>query len=154
MKIQAGQLVVIVGANGSGKSTLIRILSRLYDPASGTVHIDGRPSTDYIVSDLHEATALVSQDSQLYPLSLRENIGLGHHEKVRDENLVKQAAEEGGAAEFIAKLKDGMDTVLEPMIKAFEQNLYNNKSHVLYKEMEALRKKIDISGGERQKVVA
>ena len=40
------------------------------------------------------------------------------------------------------------------MIKPFEQNLYNNKSHVLYKEMEALRKKIDISGGERQTVVA
>lgn len=118
------------------------------------MHIDGRPSTDYIVSDLHESTALLSQDSQLYPLSLRENIGLGYHAKVRDENLVEQAAEQGGATEFISKLKDGMDTVLEPMIKPFEQNLYNNKSHVLYKELEALRKKIDISGGERQKVVA
>ncbi|KJA17950.1 hypothetical protein HYPSUDRAFT_1100940 [Hypholoma sublateritium FD-334 SS-4] len=154
LKIQAGQLVVIVGANGSGKSTLIRILSRLYDPSSGTVHIDGRPSAEYIVSDLHEATALLSQDSQLYPLSLRENIGLGYHAKVGDGSLVEQAAEQGGATEFISKLKDGMDTILEPMIKPFEMNLYNKKSHFLYKEMEALRKKIDISGGERQKVVA
>ena len=38
------------------------------------------------------------------------------------------------------------------MIKPFEQNLYNNKSHVLYKEMEALRKKIDISGGEPEMI--
>lgn len=154
LKIQAGQLIVIVGANGSGKSTLIRILSRLYDPASGTVHIDGRPSEDYIVSDLHEATALLSQDNQLYPLSLHENIGLGYLDKVQDRRLVHQAAEQGGAIEFISKLRDGMDTFLEPIIQPFQINLYRNKTHVLFKEMDALRKKIDISGGERQKVVA
>lgn len=143
-----------MGANGSGKSTLIRILSRLYDPASGTVHIDGRPSEDYIVSDLHEATALLSQDNQLYPLSLHENIGLGYLDKVQDRRLVHQAAEQGGAIEFISKLRDGMDTFLEPIIQPFQINLYRNKTHVLFKEMDALRKKIDISGGERQKVVA
>ncbi len=110
LNIQAGQLVVIVGTNGSGKSTLIRILSRLYDPASGTVYIDGRPSGDYIVSDLHEATTLLSQDNQLYPLSLRENIGLGYPDKVKDHKLVRQAAEQSGTIEFISKLKDGMST--------------------------------------------
>lgn len=154
LNIKAGQLIVIVGANGGGKSTLIRILSRLYDPTSGTVHIDGRPSADYIVSNLHEATTLLSQDNQLYPLSLSENIGLGYPDKAHDSKLVAQAADEGSATEFISKLKDGMDTILDPINDVFQMNLHNNKTHVLYKEMEQLRKKVDISGGERQKIVA
>ncbi|KAF8967246.1 P-loop containing nucleoside triphosphate hydrolase protein [Flammula alnicola] len=154
LDIKAGQLVVIVGANGSGKSTLIRILSRLYDPTSGEVLIDGLASAEYRVEDLHEATTLLSQDSNIYPLSLGENIGLGYPAKVWDDELVTTAAKEGGALEFIAKLKDGMKTVLDPIIDTFQIHLYNNKTHPLYNDMEKIRKTIDISGGERQRVVA
>ncbi|KDR69213.1 hypothetical protein GALMADRAFT_256051 [Galerina marginata CBS 339.88] len=154
INIDPGQVVVIVGANGSGKSTLIRILSRLYDPTSGKVLIDGLPSADYRIDDLHEATALLSQDNTIYPLSLGENIGLGYPERVLDDEMVTEAAEKGGALEVINKLKDGKETVLDPIVDVFQVNLYGNKTHPLYEEMEKLRKKIDISGGETQRVVA
>ena len=154
MSINPGQLVVIVGANGSGKSTLVRILSRLYDPTSGQLLIDGRPSSDYRVNDLRLATVILSQDTLLYPFSLAENIGLGYPELSSNKDMIMEAAKDGGALEFIEKLNEGIDTVLDPMTDYFAVNLYGNKTHPLYEEMEKMKKRIDISGGERQRVAA
>ncbi|KAF8903459.1 P-loop containing nucleoside triphosphate hydrolase protein, partial [Gymnopilus junonius] len=152
--IKPGQLVVIVGANGSGKSTLIRILSRLYDPSSGQVLIDGLPSSSYRIDDLHTATTLLSQDNLIYPLSLGENIGLGYPECIDAEELIREAAEKGGALQVVQKLKDGMNTELDPVIEMISTGMYGNKNHPLYVEMEKMRKPIDISGGEKQRIVA
>ena len=154
MSLKSGQLVVIVGGNGSGKSTIIRILSRLYDPTSGQVLIDGHSSRDYRIKDLQHATVILSQDTSLYPLSLSENIGLGYPDFSSDKDMILEAAKEGGALEFIQKLNNGMDTVLDPLIDIFSSNLYGNKTHPLYVEMENLEKKVDVSGGERQRVAA
>ncbi|KAF8803164.1 P-loop containing nucleoside triphosphate hydrolase protein [Phlegmacium glaucopus] len=154
MNIKSGQLIVIVGENGSGKSTIIRILSRLYDPTSGQVFIDGYASGDYRVNDLHQATVILSQDTQLYPLSLGENIGLGYAAFSTDKEMIMEAAKDGGALEFMEKLNKGIDTVLDPLTNSFSWNLYRNDTHPLYEEMKKLEKKIDISGGERQRVAA
>ena len=154
MSISSSQLVVIVGANGSGKSTIVRILSRLYDPTSGQVLIDGRSSSDYRIKDLQQATVILSQDTSLYPLSLAENIGLGYPDFSFNKDMIIEAAKEGGALKFIQKLNKGMDTVLDPLQDIFSTNLYRNKTHPLYEEMENLEKKVDISGGERQRVAA
>ena len=154
MNIKPGQLVVIVGANGSGKSTLIRILSRLYDPASGQVLIDGHPSSDYRITDIRRATVILSQDTSIYPLSIAENIGLGYPDFSSNKDMIIEAAKEGGVLEFIQKFYRGIDTVLDPLVHYTHMNLYKNKTHPLYKELEKLQKKIDISGGERQSVSA
>jgi ABC-type multidrug transport system fused ATPase/permease subunit len=105
--IKAGQLVVIAGANSSGKSTIIK-LSRLYDPSSGTLLV---PAEKYLASNLRRVTASFTQDHKLFPLSLYENIGLGHPEHLSDKVLVAQAAELGGGSEFIRKLEEGLQTV-------------------------------------------
>ena len=154
MSIKSGQLVVIVGANGSGKSTIVRILSRLYDPTSGQVLIDGHSSSDYRVSDLQHATVILSQDTSLYPLSLGENIGLGYPAFSSNKDMITEAAKEGGALELMQKLNKGLDTVLDPLLSIFSANLYRNKTHPLYEEIEKLDKRIDVSGGERQRVAA
>ena len=154
MNISSGQLVVIVGANGSGKSTIVRILSRLYDPTSGQVLINGHSSSDYRINDLQHATVILSQDTSLYPLSLAENIGLGCPDFSFNKDMIIDAAKEGGALKFIQKLNKGMDTVLDPLQDIFSTNLYRNKTHPLYEEMENLEKKVDVSGGERQRVAA
>ena len=133
---------------------MIRLLSRLYDPSSGQVLIDGLPSASYRIDDLHTATTLLSQDSLLYPLSVGENIGLGYPERVDDEDMIKEAAEKGGALEVIQKLKSGFDTELDPTIETFQIGLYGNKTHPLYEEMEKVRKPSDVSGGEKQRIVA
>ena len=65
-----------------------------------------------------------------------------------------EVAKEGGAFDFVKKLEKGIDTVLDPVTEMISSNLRNNKTHPLYAEMEKLRKRGDISGGERQRVVA
>ncbi|KAJ2925376.1 hypothetical protein H1R20_g11685, partial [Candolleomyces eurysporus] len=167
LSIPAGSVVVIVGANGSGKSTLIRLLARLYDPTSGSLLIDGLPSKEYQMSALREASVLLCQDHQVFPFSFRENIALGHptlllqrqadDDAKIDENLmelVKGAAEKGGARRFIEKMENGFETELDPRIVIMANKLEHHPDHPLQEEKKKIRKKSDISGGERQRVVA
>jgi ABC-type multidrug transport system fused ATPase/permease subunit len=154
ISIPAGQLVVVVGANGSGKSTIVKILSRLYDPASGEIHVDGQPIQQYHLSDLRQATATLTQDHLIYPLSLSENIGLGHPDLASDVDLVVRASKLGGAYDCISKLADGFGTKLDTPSEAYGINLSSDSADPLQKELEKLQKVVDISGGERQRIVA
>lgn len=154
LDIKAGQLVIIVGANGSGKSTLTRILARLYDPSSGQLLVDGRPSAEYRVADLHRATAFLSQDNHIYPLTLAENIGLGYPEHSSNLEMIKEAAKEGGASEFIEGLEKGYQTTLDTFDDSFHMNLNGDREHPLWVMSDKMAKSSDISGGQRQRVIA
>ncbi|KAJ2917515.1 hypothetical protein MD484_g2899, partial [Candolleomyces efflorescens] len=154
LKITGGSVVVIVGSNGSGKSTLIRILSRLFEPTSGAFLIDSRPAADYDLLDLRRASAVLGQDNKIYPLSFAENIGLGCLDSASDMDLIQKAAEQGGAAGFISKLKGAYSTILDPPCPIVSTNLHGNSDHPLQKEVDKLPKKANISGGETQRLVA
>ncbi|KZP34394.1 P-loop containing nucleoside triphosphate hydrolase protein [Athelia psychrophila] len=117
--IKPGQLVVIVGANGSGKSTLVKLFNRLYTPTAGTILVDGLPMSSYKISDLREASANLSQDHTIYPLTIRENIGLGCPASMSDMDEVRRAAEMGGALGFVEKFQDTFDTTLQPISTAY-----------------------------------
>ncbi|KAJ7134763.1 P-loop containing nucleoside triphosphate hydrolase protein [Mycena epipterygia] len=151
--IKSGQLVVLVGANGSGKSTIVKLLARLYDATSGQVLVDGQDIQNYKIADLRAATASLTQDHHLYPLSLAENIGLGNPDRVADPNIMLDAAKRGGADGFVSKLEQGFSTVLDPKTVQYSFETLGKKTP-LAKEAEKLVKKTDISGGERQRVVA
>lgn len=90
----------------------------------------------------------------MFPLSLYENIGLGHPEHMANEELVAQAAEMGGAAEFIGKLEKGLQTVLDPDDYVHRINVPQDPEHPLQKKAIRLQKELDISGGERQRIIA
>jgi ABC-type multidrug transport system fused ATPase/permease subunit len=143
--IKAGQLVVIVGPNGSGKSTIVKILNRLYDPTSGEVLLDGQPMKSYRISDLRQATADLTQDHTLYPLSIRENIGLGHPPCVSDMELIIQSAKLGGAYDFISKFEQGFDTTLHP-IRTARMGHLRATSHPLKEMSDKLEKHLEVSG--------
>ncbi|KAG6872397.1 hypothetical protein C0995_009987 [Termitomyces sp. Mi166 len=154
LNIKPGQLVVIVGANGSGKSTIIKLLTRLYDPSSGTLLIDGIPAQEYCPTDIRRTMASFTQDHNIYPLSLYENIAFGDVDRSTDAAAVAAAAEQGGTTEFIAKFVDGFDTILNPRNSIYSFNIPDDPEHPLQKHMKTLSKKIDISGGEKQRLVA
>jgi hypothetical protein len=125
--VKSGQLVVIVGANGSGKSTVVKMLNRLYNPTSGEILVDDQPMSSYRISDLRQATADLSQDNCLYPLSIRENIGLGH-------------------PQCMSELEQGFDTTLQPVRTAYMGRPNEGDGHPLKEIFDKLEKQVDISG--------
>ena len=77
---QAGEKVAIVGPSGAGKSTLFHLLLRFYDPARGTISLDGVPVRSADPVDVRQRIALVPQDSVVFAASARENIRFGRPE--------------------------------------------------------------------------
>ncbi|KAG0701532.1 P-loop containing nucleoside triphosphate hydrolase protein [Suillus ampliporus] len=143
--IKGGQLVVIVGSNGSGKSTILKLLTRGYDTTSGTVLVDGHPIQDYRIADLRSATANLAQDHTIFPLCLRENIGIGSPSSATDLDKITQAAKLAGAQRIIENFTDGYDTVLEPVKTAYLS--YAGKGNeALEAEYEKMEKSATVSG--------
>ncbi|KAH9054292.1 HlyB/MsbA family ABC transporter [Lactarius vividus] len=116
-KVLPGQLCVIVGSNGSGKSTILKLSARIYDPTEGRILIDGHDIKTLRLADLRRAMAVLFQDYTLFPLSIRDNIGLGNPRLAGDDAAIEEAARLGGASELIARLPDGFDTYLERPVR-------------------------------------
>jgi ABC-type multidrug transport system fused ATPase/permease subunit len=108
MVVEPGSTVALVGATGSGKSTLVRLISRLYDPDSGSVLVDGADLRTVDLVSLRREIAVVDDDPFLFSATVHDNIAYGRPEASRAE--VERAAERAQAAGFIAELPDGFDT--------------------------------------------
>ncbi|KAL0570452.1 hypothetical protein V5O48_011509, partial [Marasmius crinis-equi] len=153
--IAPGELVVVVGENGSGKSTFVNLLTRMYDVSSGELLVDGDDIQSLKLTDFRQATATLTQDHHLLPLSLAENIGLGCPEYVRDKEKILEAARKGGCEDIIKKLDSGLDTILDPAGVQYHWLVdESKKGSELAKEVKKLRKTSSVSGGERQRLVA
>ena len=105
-----GSTVAIVGQTGAGKTSLVSLLLRFYDPQKGAISIDGQDLRDVTLRSLRDKIAIVLQDTQLFPMSVHDNIAYGKRQASREE--VIQAATLANAHDFIAGLPDGYDTIL------------------------------------------
>ncbi|KAJ7778846.1 P-loop containing nucleoside triphosphate hydrolase protein [Mycena maculata] len=152
--IAAGQVVVLVGSNGSGKSTILKLLTRMYDCSSGQVSIEGQDIRDCKLEEFRAATAILTQDHHIYPLSLAENIGLGNPHEVSNEHLISESARKGRAEAFISKYAEKYDTVLEPKAVNELYDCSEMDGTPLSKIYGGFDKKTKVSGGEQQRVAA
>ncbi|MDO5027650.1 MAG: ABC transporter ATP-binding protein [Bacillota bacterium] len=109
--VEAGSKIAIVGPTGSGKTTLVNLLMRFYDVDSGSISIDGVNIENIHRSDLRENISMVLQDTWLFQGTVYENIAYGSDHVSRED--VIRAAKSAYAHDFISKLSDGYDTVLE-----------------------------------------
>lgn len=109
LEIRPERVVAIVGPTASGKSTLTALLARLWDPASGSITIDGRDLRSFARSALPGEVAYVAQDAFLFDDTVRGNIAFG---VLSEDNDVFAAAKLAGAHEFILELPDGYSTIL------------------------------------------
>ncbi len=108
LDIPAGQTIALVGTTGAGKSTLAKLVSRFYDPTTGTVRLDGVNLRDIRDEDLRNAIVMVTQEAYLFSGSVADNIALGKPDATIEE--IRDAARAVGADEFIMALPDGYDT--------------------------------------------
>jgi ATP-binding cassette, subfamily B, bacterial len=110
--IPAGSSTALVGINGAGKTTLVKLLARLHDPTGGRIRVDGVDLARLDPAGWQRQVAVVFQDFTHYPLSARENVGLGAPEHLDDADGLDAMAARAGASGTLASLPDGWDTVL------------------------------------------
>ena len=108
LEIPKGRTVAIVGASGAGKSTLVDLIPRFYDPASGSITIDGIDIRDVRLQDLRALMGNVNQDPILFNDTVGNNIAFGKQDATREE--IEAAARIAGAHEFILEKEDGYDS--------------------------------------------
>jgi ATP-binding cassette subfamily B protein len=112
IEIRPGEIVALVGENGSGKTTLAKVLAGLYRPDTGRLLWNDLDTARLDPGDLREQIAVIFQDFERYRLTARQNIGLGRHERLADEDAVEAAGLQAGADEFVRGLPEGYDTML------------------------------------------
>ncbi|MFN2453661.1 MAG: ABC transporter ATP-binding protein [Pyrinomonadaceae bacterium] len=108
-QIPRGGCIALVGTSGSGKSTLIDLLIGLRAPSAGAVRVNGADLTGIDPASWRLRLGVVSQDTFLFNLSLRDNIAYG---LAYDEERLKLAARLAHVDEFVRELPSGYDTVI------------------------------------------
>lgn len=116
--IKKGQTAALVGHNGAGKTTIIKLLLRLYDPASGTIFYNGRDIREYNLKAYRELFATTFQDFQMFGMTIKENVLMGRHYE-KEEELVIAALKKAGVYEKVSSLEKGIDTM---MTKEFDED--------------------------------
>lgn len=109
--VEKGETVGVVGGTGSGKSTLVNLIPRFYDITHGELRIDGVDVRKYPLSQLREKIGIVPQRAVLFKGTIRSNMLWGKKNASDDE--IWTALETAQAAEFVRKLHDGLDSVVE-----------------------------------------
>ena len=108
VKIEAGQVIGIVGRSGSGKSTLTKLVQRLYIPDRGRVLVDGQDIAIIDTTSLRHQLGVVLQENLLFTGTIRDNIALAN--PALPIEPIMEAAKLAGAHEFICELPEGYDT--------------------------------------------
>jgi len=125
LTIEPGQTLAIVGFNGggmcftdvmmvscsllTGKSTLAKVLTGLYD-YDGSLLIDGIEAKTYQRESLHRYMTVCPQNFAVFPLSIRENVGIGEVEEIENDAAIMEAVKRGGAEEVIRN--SGLESTL------------------------------------------
>ena len=108
-RIRSRSRTAIIGPTAAGKTQLLYLMAGLLAPTSGAVLYDARPMDEYTRDSLYAQVGFVFQDSALFNLTLRENIGFG---ATVDEARLAKAIETAELRDFIAALPEGLETVV------------------------------------------
>ena len=110
LSVEPGEVLALVGPSGAGKSTLVNLIPRFFDVTFGRILIDGHDLRDLSLGSLRRQVAQVTQETVLFNDTVRNNIAYGRPDV--NLKLVKQAAKNALAHEFILRMPQGYDTVI------------------------------------------
>jgi len=108
LKVEAGEIVALVGRTGAGKSTLVSLLLRFYDPTSGKIMVDNYEIDKVTLNSLRRQIAVVPQEIALFQGTIKDNIAYGKPE-AKDEEII-EAARLANAHRFIERLPQKYET--------------------------------------------
>ena len=111
LHIPAGQTIGVIGTTGSAKTTLVQLIPRLYDATTGVVRVGGVNVRDYDLSVLRDSVNITLQKNVLFSGTVRENLKWGN--PFADDETIWKACRAACADEFLSRMPDGLDTMLE-----------------------------------------
>jgi len=114
VNLPAGAVVAIVGENGAGKTTLVKLLSKMYEPSSGSILVDDTPLARLPAGEWRARLAGAFQDFFRFEFRAGHTVGLGDVPRLDDEPAVLAAVDRAGASDVVARLMSGLDTQLGP----------------------------------------
>ena len=121
LHLHHGEKLAIVGENGSGKTTLIKLLTRLYQPSSGKILLDGVDLNDWDIDILRKRIGVIFQNFVQYQFTVGENVGVGDIEHLNDDQEWEIASEKGMAKPFIDNMPQGFGTQLGKWFKGGQE---------------------------------
>lgn len=130
LELPAGRSTAVVGVNGAGKTTLVKLLTRLYEPTSGSITADGVDIGDLDPDVWRRQVSVIFQDFVRFELSAADNIAWGAVHVAPDRGSIRRAAQRAGIADVFDALPLGLDT---PLARAYTDG-------------------IDLSGGQWQRI--
>lgn len=129
-KMKPGERLAIVGLNGAGKTTFIKLLTRLYEPDSGRILLNGVDIKTYNKQEYYNLFSAVFQEIQMFAFTVAENVSMRDYNNT-DKDKVRKSVDQAGLKEKIDSLLKGIDTT---MLKVIEED------------------GVEFSGGESQKL--
>ncbi len=112
LRIRRGEKVGLVGLSGAGKSTLFKLLLREHEPQTGAVTLDGVPVSAYTRQSYFTHVAVVLQETEVFNLTLAENILLAGSTEAKDADALLRALTVAHVTDFLHKLPQGKDTLI------------------------------------------
>ena len=128
--LHASERLALVGENGAGKTTLVKLLARLYDPAEGTILLDGEDLKKYDLTELRKNVGVIFQDYLRYQMTVSKNIAVGNIAEKENESLIVTSAQQSLA-----------NSIIETLPEKYNQQLGRR-----------FNQGIELSGGEWQKI--
>jgi ATP-binding cassette subfamily B protein len=111
-RIDRGQALALVGENGAGKTTVVKLVTRLFEPTSGRILLNGMEASRFSPRSVQSEMSIIFQDYGQYQMTARENIGLSRTDALRDDVAVERAGEKSGASDVVNELPERYETML------------------------------------------
>lgn len=109
-EVEPNKTVAFVGKSGAGKSTIFNLISKLYDPESGSIFLDSHNIKDLDRDSIRGNLSIISQNPYIYNMSIRENLQVIKKNATKKE--IEDACKMACLHDFITTLKDGYDTIV------------------------------------------